>query len=227
LRNTPEPHLRPDTIRTVTVEARMALSSIEGYSAMLAEDLADSPAQVEDLRKISAASQRVVELIATLEELVDSAREQANRDPLTGVANRRTLFAHGEALFMSDMALSVLLIDVDKFKDVNDGYGHFVGDEVLRILVERCRRAVRDSDLVARLAGDEFVVLLPNTPLAEAQRVAERLANHVRGTPFSTARGELNISVSVGVAAREATDLTMQQLMARADESMYKVKGHR
>lgn len=205
----------------------MALSSIEGYAEMLAEDLADSEHLLADLRKIKEASQRVLELIAGLEELVDSAREQANRDPLTGVANRRTLFAHGEALFLSDATLSVLLIDLDKFKEVNDNYGHFVGDEVLRILVERCRRAVRETDLVARLAGDEFVILLPNTPHPEALRVAERLASHVRSTPFNTARGGLNISVSVGVATREPTDLTMQQMVARADEAMYKVKGPR
>lgn len=207
----------------MTRETRTELSSIKGYAEILAESLANTQ-YISDLENITRASNRVLELIASLEELVDSARELANRDPLTGVANRRTLFAHGEALFLSDDILSVLLIDVDRFKDVNDTHGHFVGDEVLRILVERCRRAVRDTDLVSRFAGDEFVILLPNTPYAEAERVAGRLSSHIRSTPFATSRGELPISVSVGVASREPTDLTMQEIMARADAAMYRFK---
>lgn len=224
MRNTPEPQVRSDTIRDVTREARTALDSIDGFAALLAEDLSHLASAVEDLGKIRKASARVLELVAQLEEQVDSATNLANIDPLTGVANRRTLVARGAALFKSDTPLSVLLIDVDKFKQVNDRYGHFTGDEVLKILVERCHRAVRETDLIARFAGDEFVILLPNTPVVEADRVAARVLNNVVSEPFATNWGEVSVTVSVGVASRAPVDESMEALMGRADKAMYDAK---
>jgi diguanylate cyclase len=213
------------TIRDVAREARTALDSILGYSEILEEDLKDlSPASRDDLDRIREATIRVLTLVTLLEAQVDSAREEASRDPLTGAANRRTLVSHGEVLFQADTALSLLLIDVDRFKEVNDQYGHLVGDEVLKILVERCRSSSRETDLVARFAGDEFVILLPGTPLAEAERVAERLLKHITGTPFLTDVGPVPIAVSVGVTERGAADGTMEQLLRRADEAMYSAK---
>lgn len=224
MRNTPEPQVRNDTIRDVAREARAELSSIDGYIGLLIEDLAHETSAVDDLGKIRLASKRVLGLVAHLEEQVDSARELANIDPLTGVANRRTLVARGSALFRSDAPLSILLIDVDKFKQVNDRYGHLTGDQVLKILVDRCGRAVRETDLIARFAGDEFVILLPNTPMGEAERVAARVLSNVVTEPFDTSFGAVDVSVSVGVASREPTDETMDGLMARADRAMYDAK---
>lgn len=224
MRNTPEPQVRSDTIRDVTREARTALDSIVGYTDILSEDLAHLTPVIEDLGKIRQASKLVLTLVAYLEEQVDSARHLANIDPLTEVANRRTLVDRGAALFRSDTPLSVLLIDVDKFKQVNDRHGHFTGDEVLKILVERCRGAVRETDLIARFAGDEFVILLPNTPVVEADRVAARVLSNVINEPFNTNWGEVVVTVSVGVASREPVDKSMEALMARADRAMYDAK---
>ncbi|MEQ1569125.1 MAG: GGDEF domain-containing protein [Myxococcota bacterium] len=221
MRETSPPTLSDETIRDLTREARTALETIAGYTALFLEDHPDSG---DDLDKVSRATNRVRQLIELLEHQVDDARRQASRDPLTGAANRRSLMARGEALFLSDHPLSLLLIDVDKFKDVNDRYGHFVGDEVLKILVDRCRSASRDSDLVARFAGDEFVILLPNTTAADAMVVAERLLNHIAAASFLTSAGTLTVGVSVGVASREPTDPTMEALMRRADEAMYAAK---
>lgn len=219
MREPPATTLHDETIRDVAREARTALSNIFGYIDMLAED-----APSEDLEKVKEATGRVLELVTLLERQVDSARAEANRDPLTGAANRRTLVSRGEALFLSDHPLSLLLIDVDKFKEVNDRRGHLVGDEVLKIMVERCRRASRDTDLVARYAGDEFVILLPSTAQTEAERVAQRLLKHIVGSPFATQAGEIPVSVSVGVGTRLPTDTSMEALMRRADEAMYRAK---
>lgn len=211
-------------IRDVAREARTELDSILGLVAILDEDLAtEFPNAGSDLTKIKDASTRVMELVAVLEDQVDSARDLAGRDPLTGIPNRRTLMAHADALFRSETPLSVLVIDVDRFKDVNDRYGHLVGDEVLKIVVDRCRGAVRDSDLVARFAGDEFVILLPESGSFEAHRVAGRVIQQITGSAFATSKGLVPVTVSVGVATRE-DDGSMEALMARADAAMYSAK---
>jgi diguanylate cyclase len=225
MRPTPTTTLQDDTIRDVAREARTHLETLNGYIALVHEDIADThPDSAGDLAKMREATKRVEELVALLEHQIDNARAEANRDALTGAANRRTLVSRGEACFLSDSPLSLLLIDVDKFKEVNDQFGHLVGDEVLRILVDRCRRASRDSDLVARFAGDEFVILLPATPPIEAQRVAERLLRHIVLSPFTTAAGAISVTVSVGVATRTPADATMDALVRRADEAMYLAK---
>jgi two-component system cell cycle response regulator len=225
LRQPPVPLLQDETIRDVAREARTALATLMGYIDLLSEDLVESqPTSIEDLGKMREATRRVEELIELLENHADSARAEANRDPLTGAANRRTLVARGEACFLSESPLSMLLIDVDKFKEVNDQHGHLVGDEVLRILVERSRRASRDTDLVARFAGDEFVILLPGTALPEAERVADRLLKSIVGAPFATSGGTIPVTVSVGVATRDAADASMEAMVRRADGAMYRAK---
>lgn len=226
MRNTPAGTNRTETIGDVAREARTALGSIVGYTEILTEDLemlGGNDGAIEDLGKIRDACNRVMTLVTYLEDQADSARELAGRDPLTGIPNRRTLMAKGEVLFRSDAPLSLLVIDVDRFKEVNDRFGHLIGDEVLKIVVERCRRAVRDTDFVARFAGDEFVILLPNTGGLEATRVAARVLHHVTSTPFATSNGDVAVSVSIGVATR-TDEQTMEGLMARADHAMYRSK---
>ena len=214
----------------LTFEARTQLSNILGFVDMVVEDLSDDAARAdsrEDLHRIREAALRVEGLIKHLEAQVHAARDEAHRDPLTGIFNRRAFEARCAALFSTAPTdpVSLVLIDLDRFKFVNDTHGHLVGDDVLKGVVERCRRAVRDSDVLARLAGDEFVLLLPHTPPGEALRVADRLRRGVVETPISTRKGPVPVSVSVGVATRIPGDLQVQDLVERADRAMYLSKS--
>lgn len=224
-----EPHggVASDELADITREARTELSAIDGYSEILIEDLVGSnPSAQGDLEKIRGASSRVLSLVARLEQYVNHARAEASRDPLTGIANRRTFESRCGTLFGADpdVQMSVVLIDLDKFKIVNDTYGHLVGDQVLQAVVERTRHAIRESDLLARLAGDEFVVLLPATPPGLAFQVADRIRSAVASSPVSSSKGQIEVSVSVGVATRRLQDRTVNDLVDRADRSMYAAK---
>jgi len=158
----------------------------------------------------------------------EKAQTQAITDALTGVYNRRGLFQIGEFEFSHirriDHPFSVLMIDVDHFKRVNDTYGHATGDQTLRGLTERSRTLLRAVDMIGRYGGEEFVILLPETSLEAGRLVAERLRQSIKGEPFATDAGPLRITVSIGVA--EATDPdTLDTLIERADAALYKAKA--
>lgn len=155
-------------------------------------------------------------------------------DSLTGLYNRRYLLTHLGRL-MSDTAerqkpLAVLMIDVDHFKQVNDTHGHAVGDLVLKHITELMRGGVRNVDLVSRLGGEEFVVVMPDTPEPFALTVAERLREMIASTPMHVADGspdgqDLTVTVSIGCALREdSSEDTIDRLIARADAALYTAK---
>jgi two-component system cell cycle response regulator len=152
-------------------------------------------------------------------------------DELTGLYNRRYVVAHLEELLIrkggdgpGDTAL--MMFDVDHFKAVNDQYGHPAGDDALRQLADRALRGVRSIDLVARLGGEEFVVVMPETDLNAAIMVAERLRHSVAGEPFLIhAIGERRpVTISIGVAIAAPGD-TVDTLLQRADDALYEAKN--
>ena len=121
-------------------------------------------------------------------------------------------------------AFSVLMMDLDHFKLVNDRYGHQVGDEVLRGFVERVRDEVREPDVVIRRGGEEFALLMPATGEKEAAQVAERIRAHVAATPIATSEGDVPLTVSIGVATWVANE-SGSELEGRADEALYRAKA--
>jgi diguanylate cyclase (GGDEF)-like protein len=153
-------------------------------------------------------------------------RREAMSDAVTGVANRRSLerrLVHEIGRVRAGHGpLALLLIDLDRFKDVNDSLGHQAGDSVLGAVAARLRRAVRPSDLVARLGGDEFVVLCPGADEATAQTVAERVTATVTAE-LAVGGHRVHPSVSVGVAVTRGEE-TAEALLARADATMYRAK---
>ncbi len=169
--------------------------------------------------------------------LQERLRENYNRslslaltDELTGLYNRRYVFAHlNEQLGrIAETAgeTAVLLYDIDHFKQVNDRYGHPAGDKVLRELAERAIRQVRSVDLVGRLGGEEFVVVMPETSLAGAVVVAERLRLAVADEQFALDDGEaLSVTVSIGIAVTGAPNETQDSLLKRADDALYAAKN--
>ncbi len=155
---------------------------------------------------------------------VVALRDELDRDVLTGVQNRRGLYEVAPRLVeqaqRSQSPLSVVIADIDKFKNINDTYGHAVGDQVLAAVVNRLRRAVEKEDLLARYAGDEFVLLLPRTEIVVAGQVAERLCATIRGTPIKTTAGEINVTVSLGVADLRTQQDNFELIFNEADRAL-------
>lgn len=156
-------------------------------------------------------------------------RVLAMTDPLTGVANRRRVERMGnEAIAHArerSRPLCVLSLDVDHFKKVNDGFGHAVGDEVLVRVAKTCASALRQFDLLGRVGGEEFLVVLPDTRLEQAVEVAERLRQGVESLRFQEPATELRASISLGLTALRDEDHDLAALAQRADVALYRAKA--
>ncbi|HEX7886193.1 MAG TPA: PleD family two-component system response regulator [Phenylobacterium sp.] len=162
---------------------------------------------------------------------LDHSLELAVTDQLTGLHNRRYMSGQLEALMrranQGGEPVSLLVIDIDHFKKVNDSFGHDVGDEVLSEFAVRLASNVRAVDLPVRHGGEEFVVVMPDTDLEDARRIAERIRLHAAGAPFRVMGGEelLSVTISIGVASSAGSDDTSTALLKRADEAVYEAKA--
>lgn len=167
----------------------------------------------------------------------DSLRENlhlsiklATTDSVTGLYNRHYMTSQLTSLISAAQAnqrpLSLAILDLDKFKLVNDNHGHTAGDEVLAEFAKRISQSVRGIDLAARYGGEEFVVIMPDTPLDIAAKVGERLRAMTADTPFSVSAdiGKLPVTVSIGVAELNAQDIDLTAFLERADEALYDAK---
>jgi len=154
------------------------------------------------------------------------------KDFLTGLFNRRYFMELAEAELIRseryDRPLSVFMLDVDHFKKINDTHGHNAGDAVLRRLGEIMQNALREVDIIGRMGGEEFAILLPETTLENAAMVAERLREKISLQAISLSGGlPLHITVSIGVAALSGKDLNIDTLLSFADEALYEAKRER
>ena len=159
--------------------------------------------------------------------LFSRVQELATTDELTGQHNRRHFYAIATALVATagrgSRDLAAVMLDIDKFKSVNDTYGHGVGDEVIREVAARVRASVRHSDVLGRYGGEEFAVVLPDHD-GTAPALAERMRRAVADTPIPTAAGPLPVTISVGLTQLDPADATLDQLLARADHALYGAK---
>ncbi|HMQ29284.1 MAG TPA: diguanylate cyclase [Chloroflexaceae bacterium] len=164
--------------------------------------------------------------------LFEEVRQLARTDPLTGLANRRHFFELAqrelERVRRVRGTMAVILLDIDHFKQVNDTFGHQSGDTALRAVADLLREGLRAADVSARFGGEELVVLLPDTDLVQATAVAERLRQVVSALSLSTERGTLSLTASFGVAAvaDEQPGISLDALLARADEACYTAKSY-
>jgi diguanylate cyclase (GGDEF)-like protein len=162
------------------------------------------------------------------EEAVAKLQEYADRDGLTGIANRRFFEARLRDEFTrwqrygGDM--SVLLFDLDHFKKINDQFGHGVGDTVLRLMAQRVAAVVRAQDTFGRFGGEEFALLLPCTPLADAMIVAEKIRSAIADTPVEFQDTLVRVTASVGGAAARPGTPTYEVLINEADAALYTAK---
>jgi len=169
-----------------------------------------------------------LELLMRQVELTEQLERQALSDPLTGLPNRRALQEHVRRALQDRRveAVSVLLIDFDNFKPLNDTRGHLFGDVVLQAVTERITRSVRPSDLVARYGGDEFAVVLVGVDLPRAEEIAERLREAVASEPFEVRGERVRLTISVGIATYPQHGNGPEALLQAADEALYVAKRH-
>ncbi len=155
-------------------------------------------------------------------------RHQATTDPLTQIFNRRHFFDLAyqelERSQRYDRPLSIIMFDIDHFKEVNDTYGHAAGDEVLLKLSSRSAEILRENDIFARYGGEEFVVLLPETDLEQAYQMAERMRKDCAETPLDLKLASVNLTISFGVANLGGEKLLLDELLLRADKALYDAK---
>lgn len=180
----------------------------------------DLPAMSIFARQVAAAMQNA-NLLAEVSRLADT-------DELTGIHNRRYFFDLAEKEFdriqRTRQPMTIMILDVDHFKQINDRYGHLVGDAVLQSVCQRMSASLRDSDALGRYGGEEFSILLPQTGQAAAIQIAERLQRNVSNTPIETEAGPLTVYLSIGVATIDRGTPSLHALINRADQAMYAAK---
>lgn len=167
--------------------------------------------------------ERVVEQQTHARTQAEVRSQAALVDALTGLANRRALYEHLRGRRETRARLGLIFIDLDHFKRVNDQFGHQVGDEVLCAVAQRLKSSVRDGDVVYRIAGDEFVVVLDRVTTAGLDRVGERIVRDLRA-PLVVSCGELPMTASVGGVVSAEDEADVERLVTCADKAMYQVK---
>jgi diguanylate cyclase (GGDEF)-like protein len=166
---------------------------------------------------------------AELEEAQEELELLAMTDPLTGINNRRffmeLISEEVERSKRYRHPFSLLALDIDNFKEINDTYGHDVGDEVLRSFTQQCQIKLRGTDKLARLGGDEFIALLVQTDQNEAEIIAERLRESIEEMGVQVKTEEINISVSIGMVSSEDGLTSVEELLRGVDTALYKAKN--
>jgi two-component system cell cycle response regulator len=165
-----------------------------------------------------------------LRDNVQASIEMAITDALTGLFNRRYMETHLATLMEQAASrgkpLALLILDIDYFKSINDGHGHDAGDDVLREFSLRIRKSIRNIDLACRYGGEEFVIVMPETDIAVAAMVAERIRRRIATEPFAIQEGarNLDVTISIGIAALAGPTDTAAAVLKRADTALYRAK---
>lgn len=188
----------------------------------------DSPPLSNSQRHVLAAAGAILAIALRNADLFREVRENALRDGLTGCFTR----THGLEMFASELRrarrsklpIAAVMVDLDHFKQVNDRYGHQCGDAVLAAVGRRLRELLRSSDVKCRYGGEEFLIVLPETPLEGAERVAESLRREVSNLVVPWGSESLSITLSLGVAVAESEETDPSPIIARADVALYRAK---
>jgi len=196
---------------------------IRGFSAG-ADDYITKPFNHLELKARLKTGKRIIDLQRQLQE-------QASRDSLTGLWNRKRMFRildkEINRAHRNNLQLAILMIDIDKFKSINDTHGHQIGDLVLKEVAEILKKSIRNYDEICRYGGDEFLVILPNCRSAETELIAERLRKNVIEHRIKSDNVTLNVTLSFGGASTEsfASDVTSEVLIMAADEALLEAKN--
>ncbi|TNF33208.1 MAG: GGDEF domain-containing protein [Gammaproteobacteria bacterium] len=163
-----------------------------------------------------------------LRQAKQRAEQLANTDELTGLNNRRAFFELGNRAYKQcqrfNHAIAVVMIDIDHFKHINDSYGHSVGDVVLQAFARPLKHLVRDIDVIGRMGGEEFALVLPETDLEEAGKMADRLRIAISSIVVPYESHKISITASMGVAACKSDYCSLENLITKADDALYVAK---
>ncbi|WP_259649500.1 GGDEF domain-containing protein [Shewanella sp. MBTL60-007] len=155
-------------------------------------------------------------------------KHSAQTDFLTGIANRGHAFKQGQRMLdraiKKQRSLAVIIFDIDNFKSINDRYGHHVGDLAIKAVARRAERWLRDCDLIGRIGGEEFLIVLPDVTEVEAMDISERLREGIAAQPFQFDEQVIELTVSLGLAALNTPKTSLTELINRADRGLYKAK---
>ncbi len=207
-----DPDLGPRQV--VTRKSRVIVDG----EAFLVGVLHDITEVTEQNRRLSEATARLVDQAIELERL-------ATTDSLTQCLNRRVLLDSTSEFLDSDLTVGVVSIDLDSFKEINDEFGHAAGDAILVAFAELARTEVRSGDILARMGGEEFTVVLPEASLAQTNRVAERIRLLAEASPVAFEGRKIPYTVSVGAAFRaQAEEVSVEALLRLADDRLYAAK---
>jgi diguanylate cyclase (GGDEF)-like protein len=214
-----------DAAERMNAEQRFNAETLESQAAYLAS-LAETAD--ESARRAEAANRQLEHEIAERRQLEAQLRRMATTDGLTGTLNRARFLVLGqqelERSQQTGRGLAVLMLDIDHFKLINDRYGHLAGDEALKHFVAQLDTGVRGVDLLGRLGGEEFAIVLPAIGSKAALQAAERLRARVAATPLIQGDYTIGITVSIGLATAKETDRTIEQILGRADARLYAAK---
>ncbi len=183
-----------------------------------------------ELRSHVNVGKRLVESDDKLKEYAAQMERLATTDSLTGILNRRHFLKCGEEEIERacryERSLSILLMDIDHFKNVNDTYGHAAGDEALRTMTKMCRLALRTNDIFGRMGGEEFAAVLPEIDIKNALEVSERIRMSLEKLEIDYDGKPIRITVSIGVTSLESLDRNIESLLKRADKALYTAKNN-
>lgn len=195
-----------------------------------ADDYLTKPFDPGELRARVAIGERILDLEARLSESLSQLQVLATHDGLTGLFNRRAIYEHAKAELAraerEAKPLSLILLDVDHFKGVNDQYGHLIGDQALRLVADTIARNIRPYDRVGRWGGEEFLLVLPDTGLEQAGAIAERLRLKVAAAELAQPDGTcIRLHLSLGVTSMDdGMPVTLDMLLQQADQALYCAK---
>ena len=220
---------RPQTGETFDVEVFLRRLHAENGELLFFAQVRDVTERRQTERRLAQERQRTEEALTRLVAAQHELQRQAVTDPMTDLPNRRYLDNIAEQVLArvqrENLPVSLLMIDADHFKSINDRYGHAAGDEVLRLLAQQINLTIRTADTVARIGGEEFCVLLPATTRAVAQEVAQRIRTRVADASFHFASQPIPLTVSIGIATAEpGSQSTLEAMLHEGDIALYRAK---
>lgn len=218
------------SVETGTENFICLLIPLPGQRVLMIAEPAIIPSELEAVTAELQKTKRILTVKETeLKAVLAQADEVSHTDALTFLPNRRQIIKDlQEEVIFSDrygMPLSISMLDIDHFKKINDTYGHTVGDEVLRTLAGELRDHIRYPDTIGRYGGEEFLIVLPHSPLSAAIEQAERLCGLVRSLLVKSGEQEIAVTVSIGVAQYKIHKEDWEAFLRRADAALYQAKN--